>query len=59
MLIPQKIVLIAKTHPLKHLVGTKVWRKTTGFLGNGQNDSGLVLIETGYIKSHGDTTPFF
>lgn len=59
LLIPQKIVLIAKTHPLKHLVGTKFLGKTTGFLGHGQNDLGLVLIETGYIKPHGDTSPTF
>lgn len=29
--------------------------ETAGFLGHVQNDSGLVLIETGHIKSCGDT----
>lgn len=47
----QKVVLIAKTYPLKHSVGTKFWGKPQAFLAT----SRTVLIETGRITSHGNT----
>lgn len=50
-----KVVLIAKTYPLKHSVGTKFRGKPQAFLATSRIGRGLVLIETGRIKSHGNT----
>jgi len=38
-----KVVLIAKTYPLKHSVGTKFWGKPQAFLATSRTDWCLVF----------------